>query len=210
MKKLILIGFGGHFKSVFDSLDSTLFDDIKILDQNPDKWGLEYKGYEVCGGIELLKNLKEKEYNYAFICIGDSNVRNYYYNECLKQDIELVNIIDKTSVISNSVKLGVGIFIGKKVIINTDAVVNNNAIINTGTIIEHDCNVGFLSFIGPGVILTGGVKTSDNSYIGAGVIVNPYLTIGRNSVIGSGSVVTRNIDSNKVAYGVPCKEVMSK
>ena len=47
----------------------------------------------------------------------------------------------------------------------------------------------------------------DNVWIGAGVQVMPGVTIGSNVVIGSGSIVTKNIPSNSVAVGNPCKVI---
>ena len=47
----------------------------------------------------------------------------------------------------------------------------------------------------------------NNVWIGGGVIILPGVTIGDNVVIGAGSVVTRDIPSNKIAYGSPCKVV---
>lgn len=44
-----------------------------------------------------------------------------------------------------------------------------------------------------------------NCWLGAGVIVLPGVKIGDNSVIGAGSVVTKDIPSNVVAVGNPCK-----
>ena len=41
--------------------------------------------------------------------------------------------------------------------------------------------------------------------LGAGVIVLPGVTIGDNTVIGAGSVVTKDIPSNVVAVGNPCR-----
>ena len=49
------------------------------------------------------------------------------------------------------------------------------------------------------------ITIGDNVWIGGGVIVNPGITIGSNVVIGSGSVVTKDIPSNVVAAGNPCK-----
>lgn len=51
------------------------------------------------------------------------------------------------------------------------------------------------------------VVIDDNVWIGAGCIILPGAKIGRNSVIGAGSVVTkkREIPSDCVAYGNPCK-----
>ena len=45
----------------------------------------------------------------------------------------------------------------------------------------------------------------NNVWLGGGVIVNPGITIGNNVVIGSGSVVTKDIPSNVIAVGNPCK-----
>lgn len=49
------------------------------------------------------------------------------------------------------------------------------------------------------------VHIGKNCWLGAGVLVMPGITIGDNSVIGAGSVVTKDIPSNVIAVGNPCK-----
>ena len=49
------------------------------------------------------------------------------------------------------------------------------------------------------------VRIGKNCWLGAGVIVMPGVTIGDNVVIGSGSIVTKDIPSNVVAVGNPCR-----
>ena len=49
------------------------------------------------------------------------------------------------------------------------------------------------------------VHIGKNWWLGAGVIVLPGVTIGDNTVIGAGSVVTKDIPSNVVAVGNPCR-----
>ena len=49
------------------------------------------------------------------------------------------------------------------------------------------------------------VHIGRNCWLGAGVIVLPGVTIGYNTVIGAGSIVTRDIPSNVVAVGNPCR-----
>ena len=44
-----------------------------------------------------------------------------------------------------------------------------------------------------------------NCWIGAGVVIVPGITIGDNVVIGAGSVVTKDLPSNVVAVGNPCR-----
>lgn len=50
------------------------------------------------------------------------------------------------------------------------------------------------------------ISIGDNVWIGGNVVINPGVTIGENTVIGSGSVVTKDIPSNVIAMGNPCKE----
>ncbi|MCQ2771878.1 MAG: sugar O-acetyltransferase [Bacilli bacterium] len=49
------------------------------------------------------------------------------------------------------------------------------------------------------------ISVGDNVWIGTHVSVLPGVTIGSNVVIGAGSVVTRDIPSNVVAFGNPCR-----
>lgn len=54
---------------------------------------------------------------------------------------------------------------------------------------------------------TAPVTVGDNVWIGGGVILLPGVTIGDNVVIGVGSVVAKDIPSNTIAYGNPCRAV---
>ena len=49
------------------------------------------------------------------------------------------------------------------------------------------------------------VHIGKNCWLGAGVIVLPGVTIGDNTVVGAGSVVTKDLPSNVVAVGNPCR-----
>ncbi len=53
------------------------------------------------------------------------------------------------------------------------------------------------------------ITIGDNVWVGGGAIVCPGVTIGENSVIGAGSVVTKDIPSNVVAAGNPCRVIKS-
>lgn len=56
---------------------------------------------------------------------------------------------------------------------------------------------------------TAPITIGDNVWIGGGVIILPGVTIGNNVVIGAGSVVTKDIPSNFLAFGNPCKVIKS-
>lgn len=54
---------------------------------------------------------------------------------------------------------------------------------------------------------TAPVIIGDNAWIGGGAVIMPGVTIGDNVVIGAGSVVTKDIPSNVIAYGNPCRVI---
>lgn len=49
------------------------------------------------------------------------------------------------------------------------------------------------------------IFVGNNVWFGGNVVVLPGVSIGDNSIIGAGSVVTKNIPSNVIAVGNPCK-----
>ena len=49
------------------------------------------------------------------------------------------------------------------------------------------------------------ISIGNNVWIGGNVVINPGIIIGDNSVIGSVSVITKDISSNVIAIGNPCK-----
>ena len=49
------------------------------------------------------------------------------------------------------------------------------------------------------------VHIGKNVWIGAGAVILPGVSIGDNSVIGAGAIVTKDIPSNVVAVGNPCR-----
>lgn len=59
-------------------------------------------------------------------------------------------------------------------------------------------------------VLVGKITVGNNVYFGYRTIILPGVKIGDNVIIGAGSVVTKDIPSNCVAVGVPCKPVKTR
>ena len=51
------------------------------------------------------------------------------------------------------------------------------------------------------------ITVGNNVWIGGNVVILPGVEIGDNVTIGAGSVVTKNIPSNVIAYGNPCRVI---
>ena len=126
MKKLILIGAGGHAKSVADSIDTLKYELCGFIDSN--KKGT-HLGLPIFGAkLEDIPNYEEYSY---FVSIGDVGYRKLWFDRIRERGLRIINIVDSSAVISASAKIGIGNFIGKMAVINADAEIGNNNIINT-------------------------------------------------------------------------------
>ncbi|WP_414838647.1 acetyltransferase [Carnobacterium sp. TMP28] len=209
MKKLLLIGGGGHCKSIIDSLNqSTEYDIIGILD-TPNKLGTLISGIKVIGVDSEMQSWFDKGIEFAFIALGstgDTQLRQKLYEKAYLIGFKFPIINDPTALISANARIGEGTFIGKGTIINTAVQIGKNAIINSGAIVEHDSTIGDYCHLAPGATLSGNVSIGNHTHVGTNATVIQGIEIGEQSIIGAGSVVIRKIRSGSVAYGNPCKE----
>lgn len=105
--------------------------------------------------------------------------------------------------------------IGKSTFINHNAYLMDGGSITIG----HHCfigpNCGMYTAIhaldyeqrNAGIEKALPIKIGNNCWIGADVTILPGVSIGDNTVIGAKSVVTKDIPSNVVALGNPCKVI---
>lgn len=205
-KKIILIGAGGHAKSIYSALKAnTEYEVVGYFDvQKKDFANLEYLGND-----EGVVSLKNKGVDYAFVCvgsIGNPAVRKEIFKKLKKSNFILPAIIDKTASVDAKF-IGENVFIGKNSVVNFDAVIEDMSIINSGAIIEHDVCIEKYVHVAPGAVICGNSIIGENTHIGAGSVVIQGVKVGKNTIIGAGSVVVKDIPDGVVAFGNPCKVV---
>lgn len=202
MNKLILIGAGGHAKSVADSIDKSEYELCGFLDSN--KKGT-HLGLPILGAqIEDIPDYEKYSY---FISIGDVGYRKLWFERLRGQGLNIINIIDPSAIISNSVKMGIGNFVGKMAIINADAEIGDNNVINTKALIEHECKVGDHNHLSTNSVINGNVIVENGVFMGSSSVCNGQVRIGSNVIIGSGSVIIADVPENVTVVGVPARVI---
>lgn len=213
MKKVILLGGGGHAKCVIDAmrLGGKYFPHC-VLDLK-NRSGEEVLGIKITGSDADLPSYYRRGIKFCFVglgSIGNPARRITLWKHAVKSGFKFPNIIHPTAIVSAHASIGIGVYIGPRAIVNAGAVIGDGCIINSGAIVEHDCHVGKFVHIAPGAVLSGGVTVGDRSHLGTGCAVTHGITIGADSVIGVGSVVIKNIPSWTVCVGNPAKKIKGK
>ena len=204
-KGIVLIGGGGHCKSVLDIiLNNKDYDRIVITDYDLPK-DTEVMGVKVVGNDDLLPDLIKSGYEYAFITVGSIKstlLRRKLYNTALEIGYRIPIIVDSSAVISSFASVQQGAFIGKNAVVNSEANIGDCAIINSGAIVEHECSVGNFSHVSVGAKLCGNVSIGNDTFIGAGTTIIQGISVGDGTIIGAGSVVLSNVENNLIKYGI--------
>ncbi|SFB47831.1 UDP-perosamine 4-acetyltransferase [Cohnella sp. OV330] len=206
MKKIIVIGNGGHARVVVDTLLQLnrdiigftdiqdgpnifnlcyLGDDQRILDYSPDE-------VELANGIGSARGL---------------NKRRQIFDSFTSKGYKFTQVIHPTAVIGAHVRMGDGVQILANATVQTFGKIGNNSLLNTSAIVEHDCKIGDHCHLAPRSVVCGNVQIGDTTFIGAGAIILPDLSLGNDVIIGAGSVVTKDIIAGSKGYGVPFRSV---
>lgn len=201
MESIFIFGAGGHAKVVIDILEP-FYEIVCVVDDNPSLKGTFILDTPIKSS-EFLDELKKQGITKCFVAIGDNDTREKIVNKL--SDFNFINAIHTSSCVSDHATIGKGVLVNAGAIINAGSVIKDHSIINTSATIDHDCIIEEFSHICPGVNLAGGVKVGRYTMVGIGSAVIQNITIGSNTTIGASSVVVRNIASDKVAYGHPCR-----
>lgn len=205
MNKIVLIGGGGHCKSVLDAiLRAGIYSKIVITDPVLTA-GEKILNCEVVGDDSVLPDLYQDGFINAFISVGsitDVKIRKRLVELADRIGFFLPNIIDPSATVSEHAKLGRGVFVGKQSVINADVVIGSHCIINTGCIIEHECQIDEFTHVSVGSILCGNCVVGAESFVGAGSTVIQGVKIGKKTIIGAGSLVLNDIAENMQVHGI--------
>ena len=191
-EKIVLVGGGGHCRSVIDVIENeNRYEIIGIVDDDLKKQGQKILNYEIIGTSQDLENIFKFCKN-AIVTIGQietSKIRKEKFNLLKQIGFNLPVIISPLAYVSKYSFIKEGTIIMHHTLINANAKIGKNCIINTKALIEHDAVIGDNTHIATAAIINGGVKVGNNTFIGSNVVTKQYIKISENSFVKAGSIV---------------------
>lgn len=203
-RPLILIGGGGHCKSVIEVAESADYEIKGILDM-PDEVGKEVlPGHKVIGtDDEIPQYVEECDFVITVGFIKNPAIRIKLYNKVKAAGGRLATIIASTAHVSKYAELGEGTVIMHHAFVNAGAKIGDNCIINTFVNIEHDAVVGNQCHISTGTMVNGECKIGENCFIGSQSVCANCIEIASDIIVGAGSVVRKSIRMKGIYAGNP-------
>lgn len=188
MEKIILIGGGGHCKSVIDVIEQQAKYQIAGIIDKKELIGTDVLGYKIIGSDEDLPSL-QKQFPNAIITVGQikfNTVRVNLFETLKKLGFNMPVIISPLAYVSHHASVDEGTVVMHAAIVNPHAQISKNCIINTKALIEHDAVVEDNCHISTGAIINGGVIVKANTFFGSNATSKEYITV--NGFIKAGSV----------------------
>lgn len=202
-KNLILVGGGGHCKSVIDVAESAGYNILGILDM-PEEVGKFVLNYEVIGTDEEIPHYAEKaEFIITVGFIKTPAIRIRIYNRIKESGGKLATIVASTAHVSRYATIGEGTVVMHQAVVNAGAQIGANCIINTFTNIEHDAVVGDQCHISTGTMVNGDCKVGNRVFIGSQSVLANGITVGEDIIVGAGSLVRKSISDKGIYSGNP-------
>lgn len=169
--KLLILGAGGHgqvVKEVAEALKDEegkpLYDQIDFLDDENER---------AIGRLEEAA-LYLRDYDEAFVGIGNNRLRKYYMEVLENQGSAIPVLIHPSAYVSCSAVIEKGVVIEPKAIVNANTRIAKGTIISVGSIVDHDVQIGPYCHVNAGAICKAGSQISEGCKLDAGEVAEGY------------------------------------
>ncbi|MCY1391462.1 UDP-N-acetylbacillosamine N-acetyltransferase [compost metagenome] len=196
--KLLILGFGGHARSVADVALASGYRQLIFVDQNA-REGESFAGFPV---VKSVAGSLPPDWA-GFPASGDGHRRQSQCDQIRSMGLALATLISPTATTGPDCTICEGSFVGHHAHVGPAARIGAGCIVNTAAVVEHECTVGDYSHISVNSTMAGRSSIGRLCMLGAGAILIDGLSIGDNVTIGAGGVVHRSISQAGTYVGVP-------
>lgn len=199
---ILIIGAGGHGRSVLDVASSSGVDVLAFVDEQ--NAGQTIMGVDVLASVADISLPPEAEY---FVAIGDNYVRQKVVDKTGRElpDTSQAKLIHQSAYVSPYATVAPGSVVMGQAFVGPNCCIEEGCILNTGSQIDHDGHMRSFSSLGPRACLGGSVNLGKRSVVAIGATVKHGVVIGDDSVLGAQAYLHQSMPEQVVYMGVPAR-----
>ena len=202
-KHLILVGGGGHCKSVIEIAEKVGYTILGILDL-PNNLGEKILGHEIIGiDDEMVDFVARAKFLVTVGHMKNASLRISLHEKITAVEGKLATIVAHTSQVSRYAQIGDGSVIMHCAIVNAGASIGRGCIINTLANIEHDVIIGDYCHVSTGAMINGDCSIGRDTFIGSQAVLVNGIHICEGAVVAAGAVVKNSIFHRGIYAGNP-------
>ena len=199
---LVILGFGGHARSVADVALHLGIAQLRFIDASA-RAGEAFAGFPAA--TEMPDPLPPEWM--VFPAAGDNARRFAQFEEITRRGWPTMALVAKTAHVGYGASVGPGSFIASHAHLGPMVSIGRAAIINTHALVEHECSVGSYSHIAVNAAIAGRSKVGDHVFIGAGATVIDGVRITDHVTVGAGATVVMDIAEPGTYVGCPARRL---
>lgn len=196
----LVIGAGGHGKSVVSVLLAMGTAVAGVLDDDPESGGRVILGVPVLGPVSDLERYPEHP---VVIGLGANAARRAVAERF--PGAQWASVVYPGAYVNPSALIGVGTVVFPGAIIGANVVIGSHVIVSAHATVGHDTTLHDFVHVAPGVQIAGEVTVGRGAMLGIGSIVCPQVRIGEDSTLAAGAVAVHDIPAACVAFGSPAR-----
>src|SRR5947209_19608645 len=169
--RVVIVGAGGHARSVIEALRSLPgeLEPVACTDPDPARADTAVDGVPVLGDDSRLEQLLADGVRAACLGvggIGDNRPRARVYARLTELGFELPPVVHARATVAASALLGPGCQVMAGAIVAAGAVLGEDVIVNSAAVVEHDCNVEDHVHLATACALGGAVQVASRAHVG--------------------------------------------
>ena len=154
-KRVIVIGAGGHGRSVAEAILLIGRDElVGFVDDGADA-DSEVWSYPILGRTDSLHTLRSHA-DAVVVAIGNNAIREKLHGMVRDAGFELLSVIHPTAIVSPTATLGPGCAVMAGAVVGTEAQLGEGVIVNCGATVDHHCRVDAFGHLGVNACMAGG------------------------------------------------------
>jgi UDP-perosamine 4-acetyltransferase len=202
MRKLLILGAGGHGRAVSDLAVEVGW----TVAGHTDATGASRPGI-LGSDADIEKLARTGAIDAAVVGIGNSALprRAELFRLLHDSGIAIPALVHPRAVLSRSCRVGDGSVVFAGCVLGAGVDMGVNGVCYAGVIVEHDSRIGDHCYLSPGAVVCGQVTLERGAFLGAGAVVVPGVRVGADAVVAAGAVVVDDVPAGATVIGVPAK-----